>query len=382
MNLLHLSSGKTFGGGERHVLELVTALAARGHSLHVAVRPQSALREQLAAFPEIRLHVLGMRNALDVVSMTKLARLIQSERIAVVHAHYGRDYTLAAGAVRLARNLFKMECRLVLTRHHYLPLSSHPLNRTWLSGTDAAIAVSGSVRATLCASLGWPPDRVRVIPNWVNPEPFRHPLEKPNARQFFNLPQEGKLVGVINQLAPAKGQLEALQAVSHLATSFPNLHLVLAGTEHGGTTFTEELKAAARRMNLTERIHWLGFVTEVPKLLAALDIVLIPSWNEAFSLGALEALAAGVPVIASQVGGLAEILTHEQTALLVPPQNGKELATALHRLLIDEQYCKHLIQSGFSRVETEYTLERAVERVEKLYQEIEGSGFNKLRIEN
>lgn len=367
MRLLHLSSGKDFGGGERHVLELTRTLADRGHTLHLAVRPQSQLQQALTRFPHLHVHAFGFRNALDLLTVKDLCRLVTDQQIEVIHAHYGRDYTLAALATRWLRRTGARTPVFFFTRHHYLPLSTNLAYRWLLSAADGVIAVSTSVQTTVCQSLNWPAERVRVIPNWVDTAKFQPSTDQHHARRQFGLPQTAKLVGVINQIAPEKGQAEFIETISRLAAHFPDLHLVLAGKEHGGDRFTHSLKEMAARFGLTERVHWPGFVTDVPQLLAALDVVAIPSWNEAFSLGALEALATGVPVVASQIGGLCDILTQNQTALLVPPRNVEALTQALQQLLESSELRNRLRNAGLERVHTFFSRETIVTQVEQLY---------------
>lgn len=229
--------------------------------------------------------------------------------------------------------------------------------------------MSRSVQTTVCQSLNWPVERVQVIPNWVDTIKFQPSRDQSQARRQFGLPPAARLIGVINQIAPEKGQAELIEAVSRLTEQFSDLHLVLAGKEHGGDRFTHSLKEMAARFGLTERVHWPGFVTDVPQLLAALDVVAIPSWNEAFSLGALEALAAGVPVVASQVGGLCDILTQNQTALLVPPHNVEALTQALQQLLESVELRNRLQKAGLERVHTFFSREAIVTQVEQLYTE-------------
>src|ERR1041384_3421913 len=148
MKILQVCSASEMGGGEVHVADLVRALASRGHAVYLAVRPNSPLRAPLAGVIA-SWHELPLKNSLDVYSSRAIADLIDRHGIHIVHAHVGRDYLVAALACRNAQN-----CRLVLTRHHYLPLKNNPVYR-WLLGKAAAfIAVSEPVRASLVERLG------------------------------------------------------------------------------------------------------------------------------------------------------------------------------------------------------------------------------------
>ncbi len=370
MNILHVSSGDAFGGGDRHVLELVLALAARGHALHVATPPEGRLaqklREAAEAHPSVRLHSLRIRHALDLGAMGQLVRLVRAHRIDILHAHYARDYPVAAGVIRWQRQWGTHCPALFLTRHHYAPLNGHWLYAWWLSVAERFIAVSGYVRDQLKASLGWDDQRFVVIPNWVEAHRFRRPLafDRKSCRQQFGLPCDGFIVGCLNRLEPDKGQATLLFALELARRRIPQLHLALAG--NADTAYLARLQQQARAAGLTTQVSFLGFVEDVPALLFACDAVAIPSRNEAFSLGVLEAWAAGVPVVVSDVGGLAELVAHEENGLRVGVRDVNGWAAALCRLACDTLLRQQLVKAGQQSV-GRYTLSRAVTALEQLY---------------
>src|SRR5437868_1464168 len=159
MKILQICSASELGGGEVHVADLVHALASRGHAVYMAVRPNSPLRAPLAGVIA-SWHELPLKNSLDVYSSRAIADLIDRHGINIVHAHVGRDYLVAAMAYRRAQN-----CRLGLTRHHYLPLKNNPVYRWMLGKASAFIAVSDAVRNYLIDRLGHDHSRVEHIPN-------------------------------------------------------------------------------------------------------------------------------------------------------------------------------------------------------------------------
>lgn len=365
MPFLHLSSGKGFGGGERHVLELARALAARGHVVHVGARPDGALWERMKAFPEIRLHPVAPRNAVDLFAARKLVRLIRKERIEVVHAHYARDYPVVAGAVRSLRMVGGGPA-FFLTRHHYLPMTRHPLYRKWLDAADGVIAVSETVKRTVCDSLGCPADRVTVIPNWVNAARFDIPLSKRDARMRFGLPEGAFVIGMVNQISPTKGQRETVEAFLNFREGFPEAVLALAGNEAGEGEFTGELKRTIAARAADDAVRWLGFTDDVPEFLRACDAAVIASHDEAFSIGVLEAWAAGVPLAASRVGGIAELVTDDATGLLFKPRDGEGIRLAFERLARNAVLRERLAAEGRQAVER-FSVEKAADATERLY---------------
>ncbi|MCS7078660.1 MAG: glycosyltransferase family 4 protein [Chloracidobacterium sp.] len=367
MNILHLSSGRTFGGGERHVLELVAALAVRGHRLHVATPADSALARHLQGFGvDCVLHPIVVRRAFDLDALRRLSEVVERERIEIVHAHYARDYPVAAGVVRWRHWRGEATPVLFLTRHHYAPLTRHWLYGWWLSVAEQLIAVSGYVRDQAKASLGWDDARLVVIPNWVDADRFRRPpdVERPVLRRRFGLPSEAFIIGCLNRLEAAKGQATLLFALEAARRSAPSLHLVLAGD--GDEAYLARLRRQAHTAGLTAQVSFLGFVEDAPGLLAACDVVAIPSQNEAFSLGVLEAWAAGVPVVVSDVGGLAELVADNVNGLRVGARDVRGWSAALLRLSTDVDLRRRLIEGGRQAVGC-YTLERAVSAVEALY---------------
>ncbi len=367
MNILHIAPGRDFGGGERHVLELVAALAARGHRLHVAAPADGALARRLReAGVACALHPVVARHALDLGAMRRLARLLERHRIDIAHAHYARDYPVAAGAVRCRRRRGGPGPALFLTRHHYAPLTRNRLYGWWLSVTERLIAVSRYVGDQAEASLGWDAARIAVIPNWVDAERFRLPpgVDRPAYRRRFGLPEGAFVVGCLNRLEPDKGQATLACALEAAGRAAPRLHLALAGSADAG--YLDELRRRLGAAGLTARVSFLGFVEDAPALLAACDAVAIPSRDEAFSLGVLEAWAAGVPVAVADVGGLAELVVHEESGLRVPPLDACAWADALRRLAGDADLRRRLAEGG-RRAVGRYTLERAVASVEALY---------------
>ncbi len=368
MNILQVSSGRAFGGGERHVLELVAALAARGHRLHVATPADGRLAQRLSA-AGIRCvhHPVVIRRALDLGALRQLLTLVERERIDIVHAHYARDYPTVAGIVRWRRWQDKCLPALFLTRHHYVPLTRNWLYGWWLSVAERLIAVSEYVRAKAQASLGWDAARLVVIPNWVDAERFRRPrdeADRQQCRRRFGLPGEAFLIGCLNRLEAAKGQAMLLFALEVARRRIQTLHVALAGD--GDEAYVARLRQQARTAGLTHHVSFLGFVDEAPDFLASCDVVAIPSQDEAFSLGVLEAWATGVPVVVSDVGGLAELVVPEETGLRVGARDVRGWADALCRLATDASLRQRLVAGGRYAVQR-YTQERAVTAIEALY---------------
>lgn len=364
MRILQVSSATTIGGGEVHVMDLCRALQQRGHDVHLAARPGSPLVERLGS-GSITCHRLPLRNSLDVDSAWRLSRLIRHHQIDVIHGHVARDYLVCALARRLAG------CsQLVLTRHHYLPIKGHWGYRKTLRSVGKIIAVSESVRRGLIASLNLPPDQVMTIPNWVNPDEYRELPDSQRARARFDV-QQPLVVGMVGQMTPAKGQEEFIRAAALVASWRDDVVFLVAGEEEAGEgRFTESLRQLSCELAVSDRIHFLGRVEDLPSLFAVLTMLALPAWQEAFSIVLIQAMAAGLPVIASDVGGPAEIVTHGVTGLLVPPRRVEALAQAINRLLGDPDLRRRLGVAARKEVETRFEREKVIHQIESVYLDV------------
>ena len=288
MHILQVSSPLQLGGGETHVIELTQALRQRGHHVVVAGRHGGAVN------PDV---VLPFRNALDLPTIMGLRSVIKQERFDIVHAHVARDYPLVVAA---ARNL---PAKVVLTRHLLYPVRSNFLYRRvngWIAPTRQILNTLARLKPRLTA----------VIPNWVDLEKFDY---KPHA------PHQPVTLGLLGQISPHKGHDDAVEAMRILG---PGYRLVIGGK--GETEYVHQLRKSAANLP----VDFAGFVS-LPDFFDAIDVLLVPSWEEPFGLVVLEAMASGIPVIATAAGGPLDIIRSGVDGILVPPRNPKALAEAI-----------------------------------------------------
>ena len=355
------------GGGEVHVADLVRGLTARGHAVYLAVRPDSPLRGPLAGVIA-SWHELPLRNSLDLQSARAIAQLITENGIDIVHAHVGRDYLVAALACKQTNN-----AKLVLTRHHYLPLKRSALYRWLLGDVAVVIAVSDSVRQSVLERLQLPSEKVRTLPNWIDPERFK-PEDRDAARAMFRV-RYNIVVACIGQITQAKGQEEFVRAAAALARTRTDLEFLIVGQEsEEGGAFTKRLTDLARSSGLQEKLRFLGRVKHIPQLLAAVDVVVVPSWDEGFSLVTIEAMAARRPVLASRVGGITGIIKDNVTGLLFPPRDVHALTDKLLWLVSDAPLRERLSVQAQRDVYARFGRDHIIDQIESLYMEVLGEG--------
>jgi glycosyltransferase involved in cell wall biosynthesis len=368
VRILHISSARALGGGERHLADLAHELAERGHDVHVALAPRSPLREELARLPARNIFTLPLRNALDVPSAHELARLVRRLGIEIVHAHMARDYPLASYATRRAA---ARSARLVITRHVLFPLNR--LHAWTLSHVARVIAVSGAVARRLQAQRIFPADKITVIPNGIDLSRFDKAARAadPNAfRRSLGVAPERTLVGTIGELNRLKGQEEFLRAASRLAVDFPEADFVIAGEDFSRTgEHRARIQKLVSELGLEGRVHFTGWLKDVAPLLDALDLFVSASRMESFGLAIVEALASGVAVVATATEGAREILSDGETGLLVPVDDTERLAEAIARLLRDAPERERLAARGRASAFERFSLERMVSATELVYRD-------------
>jgi len=224
------------------------------------------------------------------------------------------------------------------------------------------VAVSQAVRAGLIAN-GVRSDQISVIPNGVDPARLR---EAASAEPPPTLRPAAARVGSVGRLERVKGTEYFLRAAARLAADHPDVRYVVAGTG----SCERELRELAVDLGIAHLVEFLGYVGAAPPLIASLDIVIVPSLSEASGLTAMEAMALGVPVVASFAGGLSEVVENGRTGLLVPPADAEAIARAVARLLDNPELGRRLAAEGERHVAKRFTVGRMVDAYLALYEEI------------
>jgi glycosyltransferase involved in cell wall biosynthesis len=374
MRILQVSSARAFGGGERHLLDLARGLAARGHEILFALGEGSPLRERLADFGAQSVFTLPLRNSLDLGSALRLARLAREHEVEVIHAHVARDYTPAAFAARRVR-----AARLVITRHVLFPLSR--AHRLWLSNAARVIAVSEAVARSLRAQKIFDPDRVRVVPNGIDVRRFRQACA--GLGRAGNIEGHTLRVGIVGELSEVKGQENFLRAAALVNDRLggadnklgDTVEFVIVGEDSSRDgSYRARLERLVAELKLEGRAHLLGRLDEdeVPALLTSLDLFVSASRSESFGMAMVEALACGVPVVATATEGAREIVEDGVTGLLVPSGDVPALASAVAALLGDEGRRRQLGERAREVAAERFDLARMVEATERVYAEALG----------
>ncbi len=357
MKILHTESSLGWGGQENRTFNEALALRARGHDIAFAVAPGAVLGERAAeaGFP---VHTVAFGRGLSVSSLLALRRLVRRERPAIINSHSGRDTLLALAAARTLRK----RPRLVRTRHLILP-PTHLATYTWLP--DHVVTVSQAVRQDLIAR-GVPAQRISAVPTGVDLHRFDPGRVQPRLRQELGLPSDSVLVGTVAILRNKKGHRDLLAAAPLVLAEAPQVHFVIAGNGPQEA----KLRALIAERGLDARVHLLGLRRDVPELLAALDLFVLPTHQEALGTAFLEAQAMGVPVIGTRVGGVPETIAEGQTGLLVPPHEPVALAQAMLELITQPARRQRMAAAARAWVTGRFSIEAMAEGMLRVYEKL------------
>lgn len=340
----------TFGGGERHLADLCLALADRGHEVYAATVPESPLAGELSFLPERRTIALSRRNYLKNLKI--LAGFIRTHGIEIVHAHAARDYHLAALAVRLASR-----GRLVLTRHALFSL--RPINKPLLRSAGRVIAVSRAVAESLRRNGVIESSKITVVHNGIDTERFDRIVAGGDAPV---------LVGTVGHLAPIKGHDIFLRAAALISARHADVNFVVIGEDKSPQmVHRRSLESLVAELGLSGIVSIPGWSDDMPAVLSSLTLFVSAARSEPFGLAIVEAMAAGLPIIATASEGALEILDDGFTGKLVPADDPEALAQAINDLLADPIERSRLAGNAQAAARERYSLSRMASDTERVY---------------
>ena len=356
LRIMHSEAATNFGGQEHRIFKEMLAMREAGHHLEAICQPQATLATRLEQEGFV-VHKMMMDGPLNFVcAVAEIRDILKHGRFDVLNTHSRRDTIIAATAGRLAKTPL-----IVRTRHLANPVNSL-LSYTWLP--HCVTTDSEFVRKQLIEK-GVAPERVETIYTPVFPVPA---VERSTLRAELGLSAEAVIVGCVAVMRANKGHRELIRAMVPLFAQRANLHLVIVGS--GEPVFTE-VSQLVQSLKLQGRIHLLGRREDVTNLLAGFDLFCLATRLEASGMVFLEAASARLPVVATAVGGVPEMLEDGRTGFLVKLDDPESLQQALLKLIDQPVLRKQMGQAGYDRIwnnlVSEFTPEALVRHTEVCY---------------
>jgi len=366
--VMHVINAYALGGAEKLVFDIassmdkskfdvfICSIASRGDAVERSIRHS--------------LHSQGVRTlCLDkaphrqrLLAIWRLARFLRANKIDIVHTHcpspdfYGR---LAAWLSRVP---------LVFTTIHNTAGYSRRVEKTlgWLSCKH--IAISEEVRQYAINNLHIPVHKLSIVHNGINMEKYKNnPVPKGDIFGELGISTNKKIITNIGRVTVQKGQFYLLQAAKIVLREFPDVHFLVVGDDKTDQKLAAELRQLVKAENLSAHITFAGVRQDVPQILAITDVFAFPSLWEGFALVSLEVMAAGVPMVATDVGSIREVLIDGENGLIVPPKDAEALADGIKFMLRDPERAKAMGLRGTKAVEEKFAIENTVRGYEEMY---------------
>ena len=363
--VLHLIETVGIGGAERVVLDLVRKMDRRRWRSVVVVPCGGWLLDRLAE-EGIEAVVMRERGSFDVGFLARIAWLSRRLRADLIHSHLFGS-AVRAGLVARIRGI-----PAVGTIHGQVDLGARERFRALkLSivrrGLRGVVFVSEPLRQACLDSMRLDPRLTSVIPNGVDAEQFT-PGENAALRASWRLPVGAFVVGSVGRLQPVKGLETFLEAAAILKAASPDYRFVIVGD--GGDRHTRDLTELRDSLGLADEVVFAGFRGDVDQVMKAFDVYALTSRSEGFSLTTIEAMASGLPVVATRCGGPEQILNDEVTGLLVENQSAVAVARAIERLRVDPSERARLAERARQVVLARFTVRAQVRAYENLYEHL------------
>ena len=362
-----------WGGAQRYCFDLARELAKReieatvAHGTRADGKPGALVARLVAEnIRSIPVPALGrdIHPLRDFSALTELVALFRQERPDVVHLNSSKAGGLGALAARIAG-----VSRIVFTLHGFPgDEARHALSRALITITTWCTMLFSHATITISTqdyermrSMPFMRKKVTLVRNGVETPTFLSPKEARKELRTLarTLPEDGIWIGCVAELNANKDHATLIRALAHV----PEAHLVLIGE---GETRTA-LEALAREMRLEHRVHFLGFVPEAAHYLRAFDCITLASQKEGLPYVLLEAGCAYVPVVATRVGGIPDIIVHNFTGLIVSHKKPDELGAALQRVLSDATLARSLSEELLKRVRSSFSQDIMVEKTLRIY---------------
>lgn len=372
-NVLFYTDTPMIGGAENQMYLLAKFLDKEKFKVTVVCSDYGHLDEWVKKFENEDIEVIRLNvfHKHDPRHYFQFKEIIKRNHFDLIHLHVWnpaacRYAMMAAG---------KYNIPIVITEHDPFELSGFKMffKRKLIKKVSHIIAVSDANKKLLMNLFPELKNHITTIHNGIDVTWFESQLlsfsenqRKEYREKTFNVGDDTKVILAVAELHERKGLKYLVKAMPGIVEKEKNCHLVIAGSGPE----QDELEILVKKEGVNDYVNFLGFKKDIPHLMKACDIFVLPSIKEAFGLVILEAMAAEIPVIASNVGGIPEIITNGENGLLVPPHDEEKLAKAVTKLLNDQTLRGKYVKTGFERLKKTFDAKTMAKNTEKIYDEV------------
>jgi len=366
-NILYVITSSGIGGSEQNLYQLAVWMRNWGFHVWVCCLREGGIIAQRLEKAGISVTCFneGERPTIPEVcrSILKLRRVICENKIDLVHSFLLR----ANIETRLAKKFCRRRFVLINSErgiNYRNPRTASFLDKFATQGCDLFLTNSEAVKNSLLARKHIPAAKIKTVYSGVDTAKFRPSrVDDSELRSVRPMQSNGKVIGYVGRLHPEKGVRDLIEAIYLVRKQMEDCRLVIVGDGSEAS----HLRELVKKRQLENQVSFLGVREDIAGVLTMFDILVLPSLEEGFPTIVLEALASGVPVVATAVGGTPEIIEHQKTGLLVPSEDACQLSDAIMQLLRDETLRKRLVQNGRMLIDIKFKSDRLFQDILKIY---------------
>jgi glycosyltransferase involved in cell wall biosynthesis len=363
INVMQIVHDLNFGGMQRVVVDLCLNVEPARFSMSVCCLEELGPNAKELEQRGIPVFLVKKKPGLDWLLPLRLRKLFLKQKVQVVHTHGINPFFYGTIGAILAKVPVKIQtdhARGVFPVARKEMISEMVLS--WF--VDRIGAVSEGVKSDLVKYEHISPKKIKVIYNGIDESKFRVKIDQKKKREELGIDRDDKVIGIGVRLSEQKGIRYLIEAVSLVVKSFSNIKLLIIGDGE----YRSNLENLALDYGIADKVIFTGFRNDIPELLQVIDIYVLPSFREGHPLVLLEAMAAGKPVVATDIPGNRETVEYGKTGMLVPTRNSEELAIALLKLLEDDEMRHKMGIMGHKRFGKLFIIDKMVKKYQDLYE--------------
>jgi glycosyltransferase involved in cell wall biosynthesis len=364
--VMRIISDLPVGGVENRLLAVLPSLKHKYDIQICCIRARGILADEFekAGIPVV---VKYFRSRLHPVSLYRLAAYMREQRVDLVHTHMYRPNISGVIAAKLAK--VPVIISQVHSVDHWDNRRQVFMDSLLVSWRDRVIAVSEAVKQDYIKRTGMDPQKCVVIYNGIDTDNFNRSGQAERIKQKWGINPDDKVVGIIARIVPAKDHMTFIQAAKQIHGNIPQVKFLIVGEEEGKCGILAQLEARVAEWGLTNEVIFTGPQKDIADLLSVMDVSVLSSIREGFSNVALESMAAGVPMVATDVGGNAEAIKHGTTGFLVPAASPSALAEAIIKIITSPALAESMRRAARKRAQL-FSLQNNIQQIDQLYSDM------------
>ncbi|MBN1997520.1 glycosyltransferase family 4 protein [candidate division KSB1 bacterium] len=366
MKIIQSCGSDSWGGLEMQTLKIAVALQKKGHDVKILCQRGSKLAQE-AVEEGVTVNPIHFKGLAMLASIKKLIFLFKNWKPDVIHTHLSHDLWMLVPALIFTGS----KAKLFMTKRMASGVKKKDILHRILYGRISTVfAISNYIRQSVLNTCPVTKDKVCLMHNGISLERFNpSQYDRNEVKKEFDIKDDVKIIGMIGRFTPGKGHEQFLQAAKLIKKSYslPVKFFIVGGASYGEDDYKHYIERLASQLLAPQDYLFTGFRTDIGRIMSALDILAFPSHEESLGNILLEAMAMKVPIVASNGGGVPDIIINGECGLLAQSKSAEELAAGLLKLLTNAELCGRFSAQGRIRVERFFNFDRYITSLESYY---------------